>query len=195
MARQAELERSTRETRVKVQLELDGTGGSEVKTGVGLLDHLLTLWAAHGCFDLTLEAAGDTWVDDHHSVEDVGLTLGTAFGRALGEKRGLRRYGVALLPMDEALVRVVVDLSGRPYLHYNVSFSSPSIGSFAVELLPEFLRAFATEARLTVHMDLLHGANGHHIAEAMFKGLGRALREAAALDPRVQGVPSTKGVL
>lgn len=195
MGRSAEAERRTRETQVKVRLELDGTGGSEVKTGVGFLDHLLTLWAAHGGFDLTLQATGDTWVDDHHTVEDVGLTLGTALEQALGEKQGIRRYGASLLPMDEALVRVVVDLSGRPYLHYDVALAAPSIGDLAVELVPEFLRALVVEARLALHVDLLHGANGHHIVEAIFKGLGRALREAVALDPRVPGVPSTKGVL
>ncbi|MDK2855942.1 MAG: imidazoleglycerol-phosphate dehydratase [Bacillota bacterium] len=195
MERRCELARSTRETRVRLTLALDGQGKAEVRTGVGFFDHLLTLWAAHGGFDLGVEAEGDTWVDDHHTVEDVGLTLGAAFGRALGEKRGIRRYGAALLPMDEALVQVAVDLSGRPYLHYHVPFPVLQIGSFAAELVPEFLRAFAGEAKLTLHVDLLHGENGHHIAEAVFKGLGRALREAASIDPGVQEIPSTKGVL
>ncbi|MDK2785264.1 MAG: imidazoleglycerol-phosphate dehydratase [Bacillota bacterium] len=195
MERRSELTRSTLETRIKLTLSLDGQGRAEVQTGVGFFDHLLTLWAAHGRFDLKIEAAGDTWVDDHHTIEDVGLTLGAAFGQALGEKRGIRRYGAALLPMDEALVRVVVDLSGRPYLHCNVPFPVPQIGSFATELVAEFLRAYANEGKLTLHVDLLHGENGHHIAEAVFKGLGRALREAVSIDPGVEDIPSTKGTL
>lgn len=188
-------ERRTAETAVKVALVLDGEGKAQIQTGVGFLDHLLTLWTAHGGFDLNVTAEGDTWVDAHHTVEDVGLTLGAAFGRALGDKRGIRRYGASLLPMDEALVRVVVDLSGRPYLYYTAAFATPTIGSFPTELVPEFLRALANEARLTLHVEVLHGENAHHIAEAIFKALGRAMADAAARDPRVRGVPSTKGTL
>jgi len=195
MERVADVTRETRETRVTVRVNLDGTGQYEVSTGVPFLDHMLSQVAVHGLMDLTILAQGDVQVDDHHTVEDVGIVLGQALRRALGDGSGLVRYGSALIPMDEALALVAVDLSGRPYLAYDVRFGQELIGRFEAQLLEEFLRALTVHAGITLHVRLLAGRNSHHMAEAMFKGLGRALREAAALDPRRLGVPSRKGEL
>ena len=194
--RSAQIERKTAETDVRLTLSLDGAGRAQIDTGVGFLDHMLTLFAAHGRFDLTVRCAGDTQVDDHHSVEDVGIALGDAVAQALGEKRGIRRYGSMLLPMDEALVLCAVDLSGRSCLRMQAAFPSQKIGTFDTELVEEFFTAFARRAGATLHLRQLEGTNSHHIAEAMFKAFGRALSEAVSLDARLAGeIPSTKGAL
>jgi imidazoleglycerol-phosphate dehydratase len=194
--RRAKVSRSTSETRIEVEIGLDGTGKAEVETGIGFLDHMLELFARHGLLDLRVKAKGDTHIDDHHTVEDVGIAMGEAFVKALGEKKGLTRYGSVDLPMDEALARVAVDVSGRPFLVFTASFKSPKIGSFDCELVREWFQAFAVNARITLHAEVPHGENSHHIAEALFKGLARALRHAVAIDPREGGrVPSTKGAL
>jgi len=187
--------RTTRETDIRLSLNLDGSGQWQLDTGVPFLDHMLSHVAVHGLFDLEVACKGDTKVDDHHTVEDIGIALGQAFGQALGDKRGIVRYGSQLMPMDETLVSVALDFSGRPISICNVALPSPKVGTFDTELLPEFLRAFSTNALLTLHVDLIHGDNTHHIIEAAFKGLGRALGQAVAYDPRRSGVPSTKGVL
>ena len=194
--RTAKLRRTTGETDVAVVLDLDGTGKSEISTGCGFLDHMLTLFARHGRFDLTVQAKGDTWVDDHHTVEDVGITLGDAFARALGEKRGVTRYGSTILPMDEALILTAVDLSGRGLLCYDLAIPTEKVGTFDTQLAGEFFAAFARRADLTLHVKQLAGANSHHIIEGAFKSLARSLRAAVAVDPAAAGeVPSTKGVL
>jgi len=193
--RLVKIERKTRETDISLRLDLDGRGQWQLDTGVPFLDHMLSHVAVHGLFDLTVTCKGDTEVDDHHTVEDVGIALGQAFCRALGDKRGIVRYGSQLMPMDETLVSVALDFSGRPISICNVHLPSPKVGRFDTELLPEFLRALATNALLTLHVDLIHGDNAHHIIEAVFKGLGRALGQAVAYDPRRKDVPSTKGVL
>lgn len=194
--RTAELRRTTGETGVTVVLDLDGTGKSDVSTGCGFLDHMLTLFARHGRFDLTVQARGDTWVDDHHTVEDVGIVLGGAFAQALGEKRGVTRYGSTLLPMDEALILTAVDLSGRGLLCYGLDIPTEKVGTFDTQLTEEFLNAFARQAGLTLHVKQLAGTNSHHIIEGTFKSLARSLRGAVAIDPAAAGeVPSTKGVL
>ena len=194
--RTAELRRTTGETDVTGVLDLDGTGKSDVSTGCGFLDHMLTLFARHGRFDLTVQARGDTWVDDHHTVEDVGIVLGGAFAQALGEKRGVTRYGSALLPMDEALILTAVDLSGRGLLCYGLDIPTEKVGTFDTQLTEEFLNAFARQAGLTLHVKQLAGTNSHHIIEGAFKSLARSLRGAVAIDPAAAGeVPSTKGVL
>lgn len=194
--RTAKLRRTTGETDVAVVLDLDGTGKSEISTGCGFLDHMLTLFARHGRFDLTVQAKGDTWVDDHHTVEDVGITLGDAFARALGEKRGVTRYGSTILPMDEALILTAVDLSGRGLLCYDLDIPTEKVGTFDTQLAGEFFAAFARRADLTLHVKQLAGANSHHIIEGAFKSLARSLRTAVAVDPAAAGeVPSTKGVL
>ena len=194
--RTAKLRRTTGETDVAVVLDLDGTGKSEISTGCGFLDHMLTLFARHGRFDLTVQAKGDTWVDDHHTVEDVGITLGDAFARALGDKRGVTRYGSAILPMDEALILTAVDLSGRGLLCYDLAIPTEKVGTFDTQLAGEFFAAFARRADLTLHVKQLAGANSHHIIEGAFKSLARSLRTAVAIDPAAAGeVPSTKGVL
>ena len=194
--RTAKLRRTTGETDVAVVLDLDGTGKSEISTGCGFLDHMLTLFARHGRFDLTVQAKGDTWVDDHHTVEDVGITLGDAFARALGEKRGVTRYGSTILPMDEALILTAVDLSGRGLLCYDLAIPTEKVGTFDTQLVGEFFAAFARRADLTLHVKQLAGTNSHHIIEGAFKSLARSLRTAAAIDPAAAGeVPSTKGVL
>ena len=194
--RSAQIERKTAETDVRLTLLLDGAGRAQVDTGVGFLDHMLTLFAAHGRFDLSVTCAGDTQVDDHHSVEDIGIALGDAVAQALGEKRGIRRYGSMLLPMDEALVLCAVDLSGRSTLRMQAAFPSQKIGTFDTELVEEFFTAFARRAGATLHLRQLDGTNSHHIAEAMFKAFGRALSEAVSLDARLAGeIPSTKGAL
>ena len=194
--RSAEIRRRTAETDITLTLCLDGTGKGEVNTGVGFLDHMLTLFAAHGRFDLSVICRGDTGVDDHHSVEDIGIALGEAVMRALGEKRGIARYGSMLLPMDEALVLAAIDLSGRACLRFTAQIPSQKIGTFDTELVEEFFTAFARSAGATLHIRQLDGVNSHHIVEAMFKAFGRALSAAAALDPRLgDAIPSTKGVL
>lgn len=194
--RQAEISRKTAETEIVLRLNLDGAGQSRVNTGVGFLDHMLTLMARHGRFDLDVTCAGDVAVDDHHSVEDVGICLGDAFAQALSDLRGVTRYGGILLPMDEALVACAVDLSGRGRLEYDLRIPTQKIGSFDTELVQEFWEAFARRANLTLHIRQLAGENSHHIAEAAFKAAGRALRQAVKLDPELAGeIPSTKGVL
>lgn len=194
--RQAEISRKTAETEIVLRLNLDGAGQSRVNTGVGFLDHMLTLMARHGRFDLDVTCAGDVAVDDHHSVEDVGICLGDAFAQALSDLSGVTRYGGILLPMDEALVACAVDLSGRGRLEYDLRIPTQKIGSFDTELVREFWEAFARRANLTLHIRQLAGENSHHIAEAAFKAAGRALRQAVKLDPELAGeIPSTKGVL
>lgn len=194
--RTAEITRKTNETDVRLSLDLDGQGKSRVRTGVGFLDHMLTLLARHGGMDLELTCDGDTQVDDHHSVEDIGIALGQAFDRALGEKRGVRRYASLCLPMDEALILCAVDLSGRGGYYEELAIPTEKIGSFDTQLVYEFMWAFAANARLTLHLRRLAGRNSHHIVEGAFKALGRALREAAETDPRFRDeIPSTKGML
>ena len=194
--RNADIARKTAETDIRLSLNLDGRGESQIDTGCGFLDHMLTLFARHGRFDLTVQCAGDTNVDFHHTVEDIGIVLGEAFARALGDKKGITRYGSALLPMDEALILCAVDLSGRCTLRYSVSIPAPKVGDFDTELGEEFFLAFARSAAATVHIRQLDGANSHHILEASFKALARALRQAVAIDPACRDeIPSTKGVL
>lgn len=194
--RTAALERVTGETSVSVRVALDGAGAADISTGVGFFDHMLTLFAHHSLIDLAVHASGDTHVDDHHVTEDVGITLGQALAQALGDRKGIRRYGHALTPMDEALALAAIDISGRGMLVFDMPFGAAKIGRFDTELVPEFFHAVATNARLTLHLKLLAGANNHHIAEASFKAFAQALREAMALDPRRAGaVPSTKGTL
>jgi imidazoleglycerol-phosphate dehydratase len=195
MAREAKLERKTKETAIELAIDLDRAGTGEVATGVGFFDHMLVLLAKHGLFGLTVKAAGDLEVDAHHTVEDTGIVLGQALARALGDKSGVRRYGTAFVPMDEALAMVVVDISGRPFLQYDVAMPLTMIGSYASELTEEFLRALANSGGLTIHVRLLSGKNSHHITEAIFKALGRALAEATRVDERIVGVMSSKGVL
>ena len=194
--RRATLSRKTAETEVSVTLDLDGTGRYRNATGVGFFDHMLDQLARHSLIDLELTATGDVHIDDHHTVEDAGITLGKALAEALGDKRGIRRYGAFHLAMDDALVRAALDLSGRPYLVWNVDFPTPKIGSFDTELVREFFQALSTHGGITLHVDLLHGINSHHIAEAAFKAVARALREAVEPDPRLgDALPSTKGAL
>ena len=188
--------RKTAETDISVSINLDGTGAYDNKTGVGFFDHMLDQLARHSLIDMEIRATGDLHIDDHHTVEDVGIALGQALAQALGDKRGIRRYGSCLLPMDDALVRTALDLSGRPYLIWNVDIVAPKIGSFDTELVREFFQALSTHGGITLHMDRLHGFNGHHIAEAAFKSVARALRDAVESDPRKNDViPSTKGAL
>ena len=196
MSREAVIERSTSETSIRTRLNLDGTGASNVHSGIPFFDHMLTLFARHGLFDLDLDAKGDLEVDFHHTVEDAGITLGQAVAKALGEKKGIRRYGFAYVPMDEALVRAVIDLSGRPYLVYEPPSPVEAIGgNFSFQLVEEFLRAIAVSAAMNLHVEILAGRDAHHMAEGVFKALARALDAATQIDPRVEGVPSTKGVL
>ncbi len=187
--------RKTRETEITLTLNLDGSGVADIHTGIGFFDHMLTLFAAHGRFDLTLHARGDLHVDDHHTVEDVGITLGTAFRKALGDKRHIQRYGHAYVPMDEALARAVVDLSGRFYLRFEATFARSSIGPFATEMVDHFWYSFAEHAAINLHISLLYGQNTHHGIEAIFKATARALHLATRRDLQQQEVPSTKGVL
>lgn len=194
--RAGEVARSTNETRISVSISLDGEGKANVATGVGFFDHMLDLFARHGLFDVSVQADGDLYVDDHHTVEDCGIALGEAFRQALGDKRGVVRYADAHLPMDETLSRVCVDISGRPFLVFRTEFPSEKIGSFDTELVREFFQAFAMNAGITLHVETFYGVNSHHIAESCFKGLGRALRKAVAIDPREgDRIPSTKGAL
>jgi len=194
-ARSASIDRKTSETEITLSISLDGDGQSSVRTGIPFFDHMLTLFSRHGLIDLDVAAKGDIEVDYHHTVEDVGLALGAAFTKALGDKSGIRRYGSAYVPMDEALARVVVDCSGRPYLAYEVPRGVEAIGLFPFQLVEEFLRAFSVQAGLTLHVSILAGRDAHHMAEAIFKALGRALDVAVSHDDRVKGIPSTKGVL
>jgi len=196
MARKAQVERNTLETKIKVAIDLDGTGASTLATGVPFLDHMLDQVARHGMIDLAVEATGDLHIDAHHTVEDIGITLGQAFAQAVGDKKGIRRYGHAYVPLDEALSRVVVDFSGRPGLEFHVDFRRARIGEFDVDLFHEFFQGFINHAGITLHVDNLRGRNAHHIAETVFKAFGRALRMALEADPRMAGVtPSTKGTL
>lgn len=193
--RSASIARKSAETEVKLTLNLDGAGRAELRTGVGFFEHMLALLAYHGKMDLAVEATGDLHVDAHHLVEDVGLVLGEAFCEAVGDKDGIARYGMALLPMDEALVMVAVDVSGRPHLSFDLPLSAGRLGNFDTELVQEFFRAFVSRARLTLHVRLLAGSNTHHIIEAVFKGVGRALAAAKAVNEPGGGIPSTKGIL
>lgn len=196
MKRQATIARRTKETQITATVDLDGTGASEITTGIGFLDHMLEQLARHGLIDIKLEAKGDLHIDFHHTAEDVGIVLGQAVAKALGDKQGITRYADVHLPMDEALTRVAIDVSGRPYLIWKVAFSQPKIGEIDTELFREWFQAFAQNAGITLHVENLYGENNHHIAETCYKGLARALREAIALDPKQVGrVPSTKGML
>ncbi len=196
MSRSARVERNTLETQITVSLDLDGRGSGDFDTGVPFLEHMLDQVARHGLLDLEVTARGDLHIDAHHTVEDIGITMGQAFARAVGDKRGIRRYGHAYVPLDEALSRVVVDLSGRPGLEMQVDFRRPTIGTFDVELFQEFFQGFVNHAGVTLHIDGLRGRNAHHIAETVFKAFGRALRMAVEPDPRLaDAVPSTKGSL
>jgi imidazoleglycerol-phosphate dehydratase len=195
-ARRAEITRATSETDIRVSLDLDGTGQATIATGVGFLDHMLTALARHALLDLAVQAKGDLHIDDHHTTEDVGIVIGQAIRQALGDKRGIRRYGAALIPMDEALAEAALDISGRPFLAWSVAFQRPKIGTFDTELVEEFFRALAFNAGITLHVTLKAGTNAHHVAEACFKALARALRQAVEPDPRAGGaIPSTKGAL
>ncbi|MEW6428625.1 MAG: imidazoleglycerol-phosphate dehydratase HisB [Thermodesulfobacteriota bacterium] len=195
MSRTATITRKTRETAIDLALAIDGSGKADIRTGVPFLDHMLTLFTVHGFFDLTVAASGDTEVDDHHTVEDIGICLGQAIGRALGDRAGIRRYGDAAVPMDETLVRVTLDLSNRPFLHFDAEIADQKVGSFDTALCEEFLRALSTQAGITLHVLLLHGKNAHHIIEAIFKALARALDQATSIDARLAGVLSSKGAL
>ena len=194
--RRAEISRETSETAITVALGLDGEGRADIATGIGFLDHMLTALARHGLFDLKVQAKGDLHIDFHHTTEDVGIVIGQCLRQALGDKRGIRRYGAAVIPMDEALAEAAVDISGRPFLAWSVSFAQPKIGEMDTELFEEFFRALAFNAGITLHVSQKSGTNAHHVAEACFKALARSLREAVEPDPRAIGaIPSTKGVL
>ncbi|MEM6897502.1 MAG: imidazoleglycerol-phosphate dehydratase HisB [Pseudomonadota bacterium] len=194
--RQATITRKTAETDIEVTINLDGTGRYDNATGVGFFDHMLDQLARHALIDMTVRATGDLHIDDHHTVEDTGIAIGQALTEAMGDKRGIRRYGDCLLPMDDALVRAALDLSGRPFLVWNVALPTPKIGSFDTELVREFFQALSTHGGITLHVDALHGVNSHHMAEAAFKAVARALRDALETDPRkADAIPSTKGAL
>ena len=193
--RQGRVERRTKETQIALQVGLDGVGASKVETGIPFFNHMLEAWAKHGLMDLTVDARGDLEVDLHHTVEDVGICLGKAFREALGDRAGIVRYGASFLPMDEALLHAAVDISGRPYLVFNVPLRRTRISNFDLDLLEDFFRAFAFNAEITLHVNMRYGQNLHHIAEATFKAVGRALAEATRLNPRIAGVLSTKGSL
>ena len=196
LKRTAEIRRKTKETEIEVALDLDGTGVYDVKTGIGFLDHMLEQLSRHSLIDLKLRAKGDLHIDFHHTTEDTGIAIGTAVNQALGERRGIVRYGTAMIPMDETLTRVALDVSNRPYLIWKVAFSKPKLGEMDTELFKEWFQAFAQMAGVTLHVENLYGENNHHIVESCFKGLARALREAIAIDPRAAAaVPSTKGTL
>lgn len=194
MTRNCERRRQTAETDISLRLDLDGEGSANISTGIGFFDHMLTLFAKHGGFDLDLAASGDLQIDPHHTVEDVGIVLGSALNEALGDRDGIRRFGSAYVPMDEALVRAVVDISGRAFCHYQAAVRAKRLGSFDTELVQDFLEALAANGKLTLHVDMIRGRNSHHVVEAVFKSLGRALADAVARSGR-SGVPSTKGTL
>lgn len=194
--RKTEISRKTAETDITVSVNLDGTGQYDNQTGIGFFDHMLDQLARHALIDMTVRATGDLHIDDHHTVEDVGITLGQALAQAVGDKAGIRRYGACLLPMDDTLVRAALDISGRPYLVWKVAMTADKIGTFDTELVREFVQAFAMHAGLTLHVECLDGVNAHHIAEATFKSIARALRDALEIDPRrADAIPSTKGML
>jgi len=193
--RSAQIKRVTFETDITASLDLNGTGKSEINTGIGFLNHMLTLFSKHGIIDLTVNAVGDTDVDFHHTVEDIGIAIGKCLSEALNNKTGLKRYGTSFLPMDEALALVSVDISGRPFLVFDCQLKTQKVGEFDTELVEEFFRAVAFNAGITLHVKLLYGNNSHHIIEAIFKAFGRAVREAASYDERVEGIMSTKGML
>lgn len=194
--RNAEIRRDTAETKISISLTLEGTGKNKIDTGVGFLDHMLTLFAKHGSFDLAVRCDGDNYVDDHHSVEDIGISLGQAFTQALGDKKGIRRYADTILPMDEALILTSVDISGRDYLNYGLNIPTQRVGTFDTELVKEFLLGFVRNSNMTLHVVQLAGENSHHIIEGTFKSLARTLKRAVAIDPEHAGeIPSTKGVL
>jgi imidazoleglycerol-phosphate dehydratase len=195
MERQAAINRKTNETDIALNFNIDGGGTSKLETGVPFLSHMLDLFARHGLFDLEIQAYGDIEIDDHHTVEDIAICLGQALQKALGDKKGIKRYGNAFVPMDEALAQVAIDLSNRPHLEYRAKYPSSQAGTFQTELVHEFLWKLALEARMNLHVIVHYGDNTHHMIEAVFKALGRALDEATSIDPRVKGVPSTKGVL
>lgn len=194
--RNAEIRRDTAETKISISLTLEGTGKNKIDTGVGFLDHMLTLFAKHGSFDLAVRCDGDNYVDDHHSVEDIGISLGQAFAQALGDKKGIRRYADTILPMDEALILTSVDISGRDYLNYGLNIPTQRVGTFDTELVKEFLLGFVRNSNMTLHVVQLAGENSHHIIEGTFKSLARTLKRAVEIDPEHAGeIPSTKGVL
>jgi len=193
--RKASIERNTKETQIKVELDLDGTGASEIETGIGFFDHMLTHLAKHGLLDLQVRCKGDLEVDAHHTVEDVGIAIGKAIARAVGDKAGLVRYGSSIVPMDDALVMTALDISGRGSLAYGVSVAKEIVGSFDSELAPEFFKSVCVNAGINAHIRQFDGSNAHHVIEAAFKSFARALREAVSIDPRIHGVPSTKGTL
>ena len=195
MSRTAKIERSTKETQIRLVLDVDGDGNRGIATGIPFFDHMLDLFSRQGLFGLEISAQGDIEVDFHHTVEDVGIALGSAFAQALGSKAGVTRYGWSYVPMDETLVRATVDLSGRPFLVYHAPRGMEAMGAFPFQLVEEFLRAFSTNAGITLHVEILYGRDSHHMAEAVFKALARAMDAATRIDPRVQGVPSTKGLL
>lgn len=195
MRRIGRVNRATKETKIDLYLAIDDDGKSEVSTGIPFFDHMLELWSRHGLFNLQIKASGDLEIDAHHTVEDIGIALGSALTQALGDKNGINRYGDCLMPMDEVLVAVAVDISGRPHLAYQADLPIETIGQYDTSLTEEFLRAFANNAGLTLHVDLMRGGNAHHVVEAVFKGLARALYAACQINPRVVGVPSTKGTL
>lgn len=195
MARTSTVNRMTNETQIKLNFEIDGEGTSKLETAVPFLTHMLDLFAKHGQFDLVVDAKGDVEIDDHHTTEDIGICLGQAIRESLGDKKGIKRYGNAFVPMDEALAQVVIDLSNRPHLEMRAEFPSQKVGTFDTELVHEFLWKLALEARMNLHVIVHYGKNTHHIIEAIFKALGRALDEATTVDPRIKGVPSTKGML
>ena len=195
MIRNAKIDRITNETDIKLVLNLDGSGKSTIKTGIPFFDHMLDQFTFHSQIDLELDAKGDLGIDCHHTVEDCGICLGTAFSNALGDKRGINRYGFFLLPMDDALIRVALDFSGRSFLNWNVKFPTSSVGNFDLELVREFFNSFSTNSRATIHVDMLNGFNSHHIAEAVFKSMGKAIKMAITKDKRLDSIPSTKGSL
>ena len=195
MGRKAKIERKTKETEVTVELALDGSGKHQVKTSIPFLDHMLSLFSAHGLFDVKVKARGDREVDDHHTAEDIGICLGSALQKALGRKEGIARYGSAFVPMDESIASVHVDLSGRPFLVFELPLRRRKIGDFDTELVKEFFQALVNNAAMTIHAKVLYGSNAHHMVESLFKALGRALRQAVSRDEKISGIPSTKGKL
>lgn len=193
--REAMIQRKTAETQIQLKLKIDGTGKGEVDSSLPFLDHMLTLWAKHGFFDFKLKSKGDIEIDDHHLVEDIGIALGNALAKAVGDKKGIKRYGIAYVPMDEALAQVILDVSGRPYLVYRVVLSKKKIKDFDIDLIEHFFEALVQRSGLTLHIHVPYGRNPHHVLEAVFKAFGRALDQALQIDPRIKGVLSTKGVL